>query len=417
MASDNDRENDEREDDDERDEAQDEGAEASAASDEAAAPDPNIPRNRAERRAAAKAARRGRVAKLADEAVATTEGNPDDPDALMAPTSSIGGGTVALHDAGDGVKRPRVPPRTMSKGTGHTEGVPEWALAAGDWFSKNRGQVVTAIAGVALVFGVVFGWRAFSVSREARATTAYNDALTAMFAAVTPEEPGADDPRRNLPHYRTVDDRSRAALDKLRAAERGNGSARAAGLVRLSEASVLYQLGRYAEAKAKYLSVLGSDLAGLEGRALEGLAFTLESLNDLDGAMARYRELQSVQGGAFRDLSQYYQARLLMRRNELPRAKDLLHSVIDRVGHPAASDPTAASQTAIRDQSLALLRDIDPTDNLVVQADRAREAGGGDNHAPHGADPMQGLPPELREQLQKMMRERGGRGGGGGGGS
>lgn len=416
MAGENDREQDER-DDEERDEESPEGAEAKA---EDAGPDANSPRNRAERRAAAKAARRGRTARLSDEGVAEGQGTvTGDDDALMAPTTSIGGGTRSL-DEGAQPRRPRVPPRTMSRGTGTAEGVPEWARGAGDWFSRNRSQAVTAIAGVALGVAGFLGWQTYTASRDARATNAYAEGLTAMFAAVTPEEPPADDPRRNLPHYRSVDDRNRAALEKLRRAERDHAGRRVAPLVRLSEAALLYSQGRYAEAKQLYQGILGADLAGLEARALEGLAFTLESLNDLDGAMARYRELQSVQGGAHRDQAQYYQARLLVRRQDPARAKDLLHGVIERVGRPAASDPAASAQSSLREQSLALLRDIDPADPLVVQADRAREAGQGEGHEhPRGADPMQGLPPELREQLQKMLRERGQRGGGAppGGGS
>ncbi|MFO0652638.1 MAG: hypothetical protein U0326_40860 [Polyangiales bacterium] len=50
----------------------------------------------------------------------------------------------------------------------------------------------------------------------------------------------------------------------------------------------------------------------------------------------------------------------------------------------------------------------------MVAADRQREASGeGHEHGGRpGGDPLQGLPPELREQLQKALRERGGAGGG-----
>ena len=406
MAADNDREKDDR-DEDERDEDEGDLPEP-AQPEEPAAPDPNVPRNRAERRQAAKAARRGREAKLADDSVATAAEVTDDPDALEAPTTSIGGGTRRLDEA---ERRPRVPPRTMSKGTGNAEGVPEWALKAGDWFAQNRSQVVTGVLAAVLIVGGAFGWRAYTLNREAKATNAYHDGLTAMFAAITPEEPAADDPRRDLPHYRTFEARGQAALEKLRAADRNNPSAQSIALIRLSEAGALYQLGRYAEAKTLYQGIQGADLAGLEGRAIEGLAFTLESLNDLDGAMGRYRELQSAQGGIYRDLAQFYQARLMVRRNDEGRAKELLHTVIERVGRPAASDPTAASQTALRDQCLTLLRDLDPTDPAVVAAERQREAGGGDSHGDGGGMPeIPGLPPEVL----KMLRERGGapRGGG-----
>ncbi len=409
MAGENEREHDE---DEERDEDEgEEGAQAPAPSEEA--PDVNAPRNRAERRAMAKAARRGRSVQLGDADAAAAEGAEGAGDALIGPNTSIGGETPKIEDV-VGARRPKVPPRTISKGTGNAEGVPEWALRAGDWFTKNRTNVVTALLAALVLSGGFFGWRAYTTSREARASGAYADALQTEFALITPEEPGADDPRRDLPHYRTFEDRERAALQKLRRAEQANPSAQVTPLVRLTEASTLYQLGRYAEAKQLYQAILGHDLAGLEGRAVEGLAFALESLGDLDGAMARYRELQNVQGGAYRDQAQYYQARLLVRRNDNARAKDLLHGVIERLGHPAASDPTAAFQSTLREQSLALLRDIDPSDPAVVQADRQREAAGGGEahgHGPGGADALQGLPPELRQQLEKALRERGAPGG------
>jgi tetratricopeptide (TPR) repeat protein len=402
--------------DDERDENGDEGRDEAPEGDDAAqaeaAPDPNVPRNRAERRAMAKAARRGRSVQLADGSAVPAEGDEVSNDLLLGLNTSIGGDTPRIDDA----KRPKVPPRTISKGTGNAEGVPEWALHAGDWFTKNRSNAINVALALVLAFGGVFGWRAYNGSKQAKATNAYADALQAAFAVVTPEEPAADDPRRDVLHYRTIEDRSRAALERLRRAEQGNPSATVTPLVRLTEAGTLYQLGRYAEAKPLYLAALGGDLAGLEGRAIEGLAFTLESLNDLDGAMARYRELQNVQDGVYRDQAQFYQARVLVRRDDNARAKDLLHSVIERLGHPAASDPTAAFQSSLREQALGLLRDIDPADPAVVAADRQREAAG-DGHE-HGGrpggdrDPLQGLPPELREQLQKALRERGGAGGG-----
>jgi tetratricopeptide (TPR) repeat protein len=318
----------------------------------------------------------------------------------------------------DAARKPKVPPRTMTRGTGTAEGVPEWALAGGDWFSRHRTNLIASVATVAVVTLGFFGWQSFTANRGAKATQAYNDALGAVFGVIAPEDFPADDPRRNLQRFATFDARARSALEKLRKTARDNGSAKVLPLVRLTEAGSLYQLGRYAEAKQAYLAVIGQDLAGLEGRAVEGLAFTLESLGELDAAMTRYRELQNVQDGLYRDQAQYYQARLMHRRNEGDRAKDMLRAVIERVGRPAASDPTAGQQASLRESALGLLRDIDPNDPAVVAADRQREAseGGGpghDSHGPPGGRPgsLEGLPPELRQQLEKMLRERGGAGG------
>jgi hypothetical protein len=144
---------------------------------------------------------------------------------------------------------------------------------------------------------------------------------------------------------------------------------------------------------------------------LEGLAFTLESLNDLDGAAARYRELGAVQNATYRDLAQYYQARLFLRRDDRAHAKELLHGVIDRTAHPTAADPLAGSIQSLREQAVALLREIDPQDPQIVEFDRARAAGGGaegeHGHEGGGRDPLQGLPPELRRQLEEALRKQG----------
>lgn len=196
MAGENEREQDERDDDDERDEAP-EGDEAQAQGEEAV--DPNVPRNRAERRAIAKAARRGRTVRVGDENAVAADGSEGSGDPLIGPNTSIGGDTPKLDEAGP--KRPKVPPRTMSKGTGNAEGVPRpWAVGAGDWFTKNRSSnAVTILLTVVVLGGGLFGWRAYSTSREARATGAYAEALKSTFAIIAAEEPGADDPRRDLP--------------------------------------------------------------------------------------------------------------------------------------------------------------------------------------------------------------------------
>ncbi|MFO0653408.1 MAG: hypothetical protein U0326_44720 [Polyangiales bacterium] len=262
MAGENEREQDERDDEDEREQAPegDDGAQAEAA------PDPNVPRNRAERRAMAKAARRGRSAQIADPALsATVEGEEGAGDPLIGPNTSIGGETPRIDEA----KRPKVPPRTISKGTGNAEGVPEWALHAGDWFTKNRSNVVNITLAVVLVGGAIFGWRAYSVSKEARATNAYADALQAAFAVITPEEPAADDPRRDVPHFRSLEERSRTTLERLRRAEQGNPHVGHGGPARPPHRSgTLYRMGRYAEAKQVYLAALGevSRASGTRGR-------------------------------------------------------------------------------------------------------------------------------------------------------
>lgn len=405
----------------ENDERDDEAGEAGsgeaseAEPQEAAAEDPNVPKNRAERRAAAKAARRGRVAVLSD-GTQPTEDNvigdlTSDGAGLAMPTTSMGGNPSSLAEPAPGAGRRKPPPRTMAKGTGDADGVPEWARQWADSLSKHRRTLVMAAAGVLVVVGAATGYQAWSERRAARAGDAYATALQVSTANIEAEDRPAreDAPPRRGPTFRTLEARLRAAVEKFRQVEQRNPQSQVAPIARLSEATALYQLGRYQEARQLYQGLLGADTSGLEARVLEGLAFTLESLNDLDGAATRYRELAAVQNAAYRDSAQFYQARLFVRRDDKPRAKELLHGVIERTAHPTAADPLAGSISSLREQAVALLREIDPQDPQIVEYDRARASGGGGDHGHEGGgrNPLESLPPELRRQIEEQLRKQG----------
>lgn len=386
-------------------------AEATDTSEASSAPEPETPRNRAERRAVAKAARRGRQAVLADGA-ATSEADASlDPNSnLIAPTTSMGGSPVALPDA-PGPKRPRVPPRTMSKGTGDVEGVPDWARRMGETFAQKRQTVIVGVLAALAVFGGVYGVQTMRARKAAEASDALVSALDA-FAAVPQSGEGAEPPRHG-PTFASDDDRLRETSTRFRRVGERNGDARVAPLARLGLASTLYLQGRYDEARPLFQSLLGADLAGMEAQALEGLGFTLESQGDLDGALARFRELQSVQDGAFRDQAQFYQARVYVRKNDPEHAKELLRQIVERIGRAAASDPTVTASLNLRDQAMTLLREVAPTDPIILQHDRESAVGRPEAHEGEGSNPTglpAGLPPELLRQIQEQMRrtKRGG---------
>ncbi|MBK6532136.1 MAG: hypothetical protein IPN17_20765 [Deltaproteobacteria bacterium] len=402
---------------DERDDEAEEVESSEASEAEQSAEDPNVPKNRAERRAAAKAARRGRVAVLADGTTPTGdeaigEVSPDG-SGLMLPTTSLGGNPAALAEAAPGAGRRRPPPRTMSKGTGDSEGVPEWARSIGDSLGQHRRTLTMAAAAVVVVVGSSLAWQTWRSTAAAKAADAYSEALQVSTATIEPEDAPAreDAPTRRGPVFRSMEARLRASVEKFRQVEQRYPQSRVAPLARLSEATALYQLGRYQEARQLYQGLMGADTAGLEARVLEGMAFTQESLNDLDGAAARYRELGAVQNAAYRDLAQYYQARLFARRDDRVHAKELLHGVIERTAHPTAADPLAASIQSLREQAVALLREIDPQDPQIVEYDRARAVGGGaegeHGHEGGGRNPLDSLPPDLRRQLEEALRKQG----------
>lgn len=401
MATDDDR-------DDGEDELEEQAESGGAASEGSPQSDPNTPRNRAERRAAAKAARRGREAVLADENAKVADDSGLDPDSgLLAPTTSMGGSPVAI-DGPPGAPRRKPPPRTMSRGTGSADGVPEWVRRWGDRLAANRGVLGIAALGVLVSIGAAVG---YTVRRDHSAASAAADFSAALAISDAPITEASDSSASTGPSFRTLADRQRASLDRFRKVIRDHGTSAVAPLAKLAEAGLLYQLGRYQEAKVEYTSLLGHDVAGLDARVLEGLGFSLEATGDLNGALARYRELQTVHGGDLQDLARFYQARLLYRQNQRDQAKDLLHGVAERTARPGAADPLAPVQSDLHQQTIALLRDIDPRDTVVIEADRARSAAGRQGEhgeqAPGGqANPLQNIPPEILRQLMQQQQQR-----------
>jgi len=391
-------------DDDADDDDASEAASASGEGDDGAPKvDPNTPRNRAERRAAAKAARRGRNIQLADGAVPGTEeiDAPLDPDGgLSAPTTSMGGNPRQLDEELAVGRRPRVPPRTMSKGTGTLEGVPDWARDAGEWLSVRRNTLGLAIVVVLAAVVTTVGWQRYSQAREGRAADAYAAALQVYTTPLRPEGDSADaTPAAPGPRYRTMDERLRAAVEKFRGVERSFPQSRIAPVARLNQATALYLLGRYQESKAIFQQLRGADTAGMEARVVEGIATCQEALNDLDGAMRTYRELQDMGGGSTRDEAQYALARLNLRRNDQAQARTLLRGVVERTRAAVASDPTASLQQELNERAVSMLREIAPEDPLVLEIDRQRTEREGHGHG-NDANPLRGLPPELLERLR-----------------
>jgi tetratricopeptide (TPR) repeat protein len=145
------------------------------------------------------------------------------------------------------------------------------------------------------------------------------------------------------------------------------GGAPIAALAKLGEATQLYDLGRYAEARSVYESLLGSaaTLAEQEGRVYEDLGFVMESLNDLPAALRRYEEMARLGEGAYRDIAQFHQARVLERQHQPARAKEVLHGLIERLQRARPNDPLSGSaNSSVLEQAKALLHDIDPQDPL-----------------------------------------------------
>ncbi len=343
---------------DDEDEDEDEDVDAAEASDgtppalldaagnpvstgEAASEAPVAPRNRAERRALAKKVERGQ---------ATAEGEEPERDRNRAAV------------------RPKVPPRTVTgKSTANTEEVPPWARRAGDWLSARRTAVFGAAAAAVIGgFAVSYGLQSRDGARGAASHRVIETAEIANSEVRGPDAP-ADPPGMPPRRVRAQTDHAARARATLAAAEQAVGASAdlpTAPIAKLQRGVALYDLGRFAEARSAIEPLVGSDLAGLEGRAIETLGFCLEATNDLPGALRRFEELGRLDGDGWRDLGAYHQARVLRRQRQEDRAKDILRRLIERVERARPDDSVAAASRSVLEQAKGLLHEIAPEDPL-----------------------------------------------------
>ncbi|MBN1612684.1 MAG: hypothetical protein JW940_39035 [Polyangiaceae bacterium] len=99
-------------------------------------------------------------------------------------------------------------------------------------------------------------------------------------------------------------------------------------LAELGLASVLFQQGKFDDALARYRAVTAGPLAkndpDVRGRALEGTGLSLESKNDLDGALRQFGRLANMDEPAFKTLGLYHEARVYHLKGDKEKAKQRL---------------------------------------------------------------------------------------------
>jgi predicted negative regulator of RcsB-dependent stress response len=194
--------------------------------------------------------------------------------------------------------------------------------------------------------------------------------------------------------FKTPEERSDTVLASYnKVVDQYPGTA-AAILAKLGQAGAYLDKSDYAHALEAYAVVLASPLAtadgDVKGRALEGSGFAKEGKNDLDGALASYKELEKVDLKGYKELAQYHQARVLVAKGDKDKAKELLKAAREKLQQPTTEGKPFPFLEAVVDEAL---RKIDPS---AVPA-RTQQLGG----------PKGGMTPEQLEKLIKKAREAG----------
>jgi predicted negative regulator of RcsB-dependent stress response len=332
-----------------------------------------------------------------------------------------------LREEAAGKRRTRLeersaPTRNLEAGEIVDDALARSTQAAGEWLKKNFNVVQWFI-----LAGLV-GWIGYSIYtyRVGRAT---EKASAQLSAAIRAEDAriGSDDskpdPQTGIVDtrtaYATSADRLHAAETQYRAIADGSSQSTAATLAKLGLASVLYDEGKYTDAKTAYQAVKDSKLAtqdaDVKGRALEGVGMTLESLGDKDGAQKAFGELSNLDELGFGALGNYHQARLAYAANNPEKAKELLKDAQKKLdsGDKSEDKKTFGTSGYLEQSVKDLLKLIDPSavsaspnsltaEQIQELQDQMGSPGpGGDGKAVSSA--------KLQELLKQMSKTAGGK--------
>jgi tetratricopeptide (TPR) repeat protein len=273
-------------------------------------------------------------------------------------------------------------------------------MRLGEWVRGH--QRLATIAGLGLVAAVVAV--ALTIHLMARSRVGSSEGLwTAMDVLVSPLAPSKNDdeqedrePPRGYETFDTTEARAKAASKAFRAVHDEHRGRAAGQVAALGLAGTEFSLGEYAKARRLYEEFL-SDTGGLDQLkviAVEGIGYCLEADERYDKALEKFRELEKLDGGRYRDLAQYHQARMLEKLNKSDDAAELYRAVVRRAEQ--AGEETEVD-LFVQDRAESRLAVIDPGADVLKArsknrgADLLRQLMSGEGGGPGGAPP--GLPP------------------------
>jgi tetratricopeptide (TPR) repeat protein len=241
--------------------------------------------------------------------------------------------------------------------------------AAWEWLKRNSNRVQWVV--VLLVVGGI-GWKIYSY-RQTRNIAAASETLVQAINAERGRT-GADPGKVPDPYTGLIDDRPTFPNEegRLKTAEReyreaaGALKGPGAGLAQLGLAGVLYDQGKYADAKKAYESARDSELSSVDrdarGRAIEGIGLSLEALGQFEPAVAAYKQLENSEIPGFAVLALFHQGRVLYTQGQRDKAKELLKKALDKIAKTEDKDKRAAGRPGYVEQQVReLLGSIDPS--------------------------------------------------------
>jgi tetratricopeptide (TPR) repeat protein len=237
------------------------------------------------------------------------------------------------------------------------------SAAIAKWARRNFSALQWVILGAIAAGGGYVYYLTQAEKSAAAATDTLEIGLSAERGRVLAEDKRSDEEKEYEPVkvFKTDAERLDRALAGYKKAAAENPGTGIALLARLGEAGVYLDQHDWVRALDAYSAVSASTLAAadpeVKARALEGLGFAKEGKGDLDGALASFRELETVDGRGFKELGTYHEARICLAKGDQDKAKDLFKQVHDNL-EKAGSD--AAAERYVQQMTTEALMRLDP---------------------------------------------------------
>ncbi len=267
-------------------------------------------------------------------------------------------------------------------------------------FIRKNASLLQWLIVLAIVGGIglqVYSWR--SKKAAGKTSDGLMTGVDSELGRVGTESANPDEAAVNSrPTFATDEARLEAAAKAFAEAESAKPGSGTSILSMLGRAGVLYDQGKFDDAKALYEKVQGSELAKHDAdvrlRSLEGVGLCLEAKSDADGALKVFQDLEKSDEQGFAPLGLYHQARVLFAKGDKDKAKELLTKVkekLDKEKSPFMTD------SYVEKAARELLAIIDPS----------TAPAGGSSYSPEQLDKMREQILKDPAKLKKMLEDMG----------
>jgi tetratricopeptide (TPR) repeat protein len=215
--------------------------------------------------------------------------------------------------------------------------------SAGDWLQENRQMLIGSTAAAAVLIVGILGFNLYRTTTAHGAGALLSEAVEVARTPVASPELEAPEEEPGETHASTRERAEKAVAAYRKVFEECPGSV-AAAWGHLGAGKALYDLGKYADARKAYESVIAAEEATdfLKWRAFEGLAFSLEAEKKYDEAARRLEQLGRIADGEYKPAADFHRARMMLLSGDQKKGVEILKTVVRQLQRKSSAGRSAS---------------------------------------------------------------------------